>query len=445
MMSTAPARRCRTRVRPAFLRHPMRQLLPAALQEFIDDNVLEALFRDALVAEFLFPSLAEVRRLPGELGQTVTMNRTGLMTPDESPVTGSDAPTGSYNKEQFRATYEQYGRSIDTNLLGSAGAVASTYARDVRTLGTHAGQSLNRIARAALFGRYIGGRTWVRTAAGGSDVTVEVQSVAGFGEVLVNGVPTPVSAANPLNITVNGVANTVVGVNPTTRVLTLGTAMADTIDHVIVATNAPASLRAGARTSARTIVGGDVATVGIYMDAVARLRESSVPPAADGMYLADVTPRTIRQLLSDAEFRQAFQSLGLQAAEVRAGTVIEYGGCMFRVNNECPVVATGSDGTTVPVHRTIVSGAEPLVAIQLAEQADLLAELGAQSNAVEVEVISPAEGGLQVVLLGRAPQDRFQQIVATTWSWVGGFAVPTDSVSGDAAIAKRCVVVEHAG
>jgi hypothetical protein len=54
------------------------------------------------------------------------------------------------------------------------------------------------------------------------DTSIIVQSVNGFQNVMVNGVLTPVSGGNPLNVTIAGVANTVTGVNVGTSTLTLG-------------------------------------------------------------------------------------------------------------------------------------------------------------------------------------------------------------------------------
>jgi hypothetical protein len=99
---------------------------------------------------------------------------------------------------------DQYGQAVDTNMLTSSMALASKFLADVETLGINAGQSINQIARNKLYNAYAGGRTWA-TAAASSDTSIIVQSVKGFEFVLVNGVPTAVSASNPLSVTVAGV------------------------------------------------------------------------------------------------------------------------------------------------------------------------------------------------------------------------------------------------
>jgi hypothetical protein len=53
--------------------------------------------------------------------------------------------------------------------------------------------------------------------------------------------------------------------------------------------------------------------------------------------------------------------------------------------------------------------------------------------------------GVEVARIVRPPQDRLQQTLSTSWSWVGDYGVPSDSLANaDAALFKRAVVLEHA-
>jgi hypothetical protein len=54
-----------------------------------------------------------------------------------------------------------------------------------------------------------------------------------------------------------------------------------------------------------------------------------------------------------------------------------------------------------------------------------------------------------VCLLVREPLDRFQEIIAQSWKWRGGFSVPTDTTADPTVIPtasnaywKRAVVIE---
>jgi hypothetical protein len=434
--------RSRTSVTATLLRHPIRPVLPAAMQAIIQDGLLEAAFENALQPQFLYPAAAAVDPVAGNVGQRVTKTRTGLLTPKTAPITGSDPTASTYAIEQYSGVLDQYGDSVDTNMLGSATAQARLFTRNVQTLATGAGQSLNRIARDRLYAVYAGGRTWVRTTDGASNTSVDVQSVDGFEQVLVNGVPTAVSGSTPLAITINGVANTVVGVDRANRRLTLGTAATDTAGHAVVAANAPVSIRPNARATARDIIAGDNATMGLFHDAVARLRTMNVPTMPDGTYHAHIDAVTNRQLLADTEFRQMFQGLGESTAQIRQGLIGTVGNVTFFLNIEAPTV-TG-DGQALTVRRPIVLGDEPLVNMPLENQGQLLDGTGIEDvPGITLVQAVPNTDGTEVVFIVRPPQDRLQQVVAASWAWTGDFCVPTDSTTGDAAIAKRAVVIEH--
>jgi hypothetical protein len=49
----------------------------------------------------------------------------------------------------------------------------------------------------------------------------------------------------------------------------------------------------------------------------------------------------------------------------------------------------------------------------------------------------------RIQLVMRAPLNRLQDVVSTSWKWVGDFVVRTDAATGDAARFKRELVVAH--
>jgi hypothetical protein len=49
-----------------------------------------------------------------------------------------------------------------------------------------------------------------------------------------------------------------------------------------------------------------------------------------------------------------------------------------------------------------------------------------------------------VVRILRAPLDRLGQVLSSTWSWIGGYTTGSDILTGDNAVYKRAVIVEHA-
>lgn len=442
-LTPQPGRKPSTRVRAVQFRHAVNALLPAAVRAIIEDGILEATFQNALAPDFLFPALADPDPVEGQRGQKFTRTRTGLLTPQTTALSG-DPSADTYSIEQFSGTLDQYGNSMDTNMLGSAVAQASKFVRDIQTLGINAGQSLNRLARTRLYAAYAGGRTWTRTTDGASNTSLDVNSVDGFQFVLVDGVPTPVSASAPLSITINGVANTVTGVNTATRTLTLGTTTTDTLGQAVIAANAPTTVRPNAKATPYALGAGDLASMVVFHTAVARLRTQNVPPMSDGTYHAHVDPVTVQQLLNDADFKQMFQGAGSSAQQLQAGVIGTLAGITFVMNNEVPQIASGTDGTTVLTRRPIVLGEGSLISMPLMGQGQLLNGTGVeQVPGISMINVAPQ---MDVVLIVRPPQDRLQQVVSSSWAWTGDFAVPTDSTAnGDAAIVKRGVVIEHAG
>jgi len=441
MTAVRPRMSMRRDARPWFRldRHAgVRAALPSGIQAMLQNGMLDRVFRDALVPNFLFPQIADSEPWMGGLGDTKTFTRKGLLAPVTTPVTGSDPSAATYTLEQWSVTMDQYANSMDTNMLGSAMALASKFLADVENLGVNAGQTINQVARNKLFKAYAGGRTWVTTA-GSSDTSMIVNSTDGFETVLVNGVPTPVSGSNPLNVTIAGVANTVTGVNTGTKTLTLGTARADVAGDYVVAANAPVSVRATGN-SAYDLSSSNTVTFANFRAAVARLRKMAVPTVG-GYYVAHIDPDTEAQLFADSDFKQALQGR-VDSPIYRDLSIGRFAGIDWVRNLEAPTISNGGSAGTLTVHRPIVLGANALMSAPFEGTNNLLAGTGVE-DVPEIRTIQAAPA-VDVTLLVRPAQDRLQQVISSTWSWVGDFGVPSDAGTGDAALYKRGVVIEHA-
>ncbi|WP_405888884.1 hypothetical protein OG762_37045 [Streptomyces sp. NBC_01136] len=416
----------------------VRPSLPVGIQAMLQNGMLDRVFRDALVPNFLFPQIADAEPWMGGLGDTKTFTRKGLLAPVTTPVTGSDPSAATYSIEQWSVTMDQYANSMDTNMLGSSMALASKFLADIENLGINAGQTINQVARNKLYSAYSGGRTWCTTA-GSTDTSIIVQSVSGFTTVMVNGVPTPVSASNPLSVTIAGVANTVTGVNAGTSTLTLGTTRVDVAGDYVVAANAPVTIRATGN-SAYDLSSSNVVTFANFRAAVARLRKMAVPTVG-GYYVAHIDPDTEAGLFADSDFKQALQGR-IDSPVYRDLSIGRFAGIDWVRNLEAPVITNGGSAGTLTVHRPIVLGANALMSAPFEGTNNLLAGTGVE-DVPEIRSIAAAPG-VDVTLLVRPAQDRLQQVIASTWSWVGDYGVPSDAGTGDAALYKRGVVIEHA-
>lgn len=122
-----------------------------------------------------------------------------------------------------------------------------------------------------------------------------------------------------------------------------------------------------------------------------------------------------------------------------------FGGIVWVRNEEVPYLTTATTGyedLVTTVHRPVVLGDGALIAAPFEGISDLLAETGV-GDVPEIATINVAPG-VDVTRIVRPPQDRYQQTVSTTWSWVGDYGVPSDSLTGgDPAMFKRGVVLEH--
>ena len=132
----------------------------------IQDRTLQRVFRDALFPRMLFRMEAIPELWPANLGANQTFTRSGLIRPTTRPLAANTDPSPlSYNFEQWEATAQQWGSTIDTHMPTSYVSLASLYLRNMHQLGMHAGQSLNRIVRDKVYNAYTAGNTVTTNAA----------------------------------------------------------------------------------------------------------------------------------------------------------------------------------------------------------------------------------------------------------------------------------------
>ena len=111
-----------------------------------------------------------------------------------------------------------------------------------------------------------------------------------------------------------------------------------------------------------------------------------------------------------------------------------FAGCDFFLNN---LVPTYTNLGGVEYYRPVICGQECLMKGPFADMASLISETHTGST-VEIQMVDG------VARIWRAPLDRFGQVYSSTWSWIGGWSVGTDMLTGDSAVYKRAVVLEHA-
>lgn len=443
------------------------QNFPAALQPIIQQNFLEREFQDGLQSVTAFRQIADRETIPNKVGETVTKTRPGLKAPTTTPLSASSNTNldngltpSTWTVEQYVLTMAMYGDTIDLNTVTEKVGIAAQFMQNAKANGIQASQSVDRLARNALFNAYMGGNTRVRTTLGSPAATIAVDDVRGYlngvvngvyfgGGVLVNGVMVAISGTNTLSVTVGSSVYTLTGVavdgsNVSTApggisgTLTFSgnvTVADGTAGNAVISSTAPIILRPNGRATTSALTGTDLLTMGLCLDAVAQLRNNGVP-ARNGLYDVFLDNKSARQLFADPDFKVLFQ--GQDAArEFREGRVIELLDCRFNPTTEAFQQTLGS----INVKRPIVCGAGALI------EGDFegMGETDTGTNDSIIDVID------DIVQVTRPPLDRLQQIIAQSWYWIGGYAVPTDVTANQNIIPtaapsylKRAIILETA-
>ncbi len=439
------------------------QNFPTALQPIIQQNMLEREFQDQIQSLIGFRAIARREQFPNKIGETVTKTRPGLKAPVTTPMTPSantnldnGLTPSTWTVEQYTLSIAMYGDTIDLNTVTNRVGIVEQFLQNAKTNGIQAAQSLDRLARNALFNAYMGGNTRVRVTLGAPALTISVDDIRGFQNVFVNGVLTAVSGGNTMQVTVNANVYTLTGATADgsnvstapggisgTLTFSGNVTVADgTLNNTVTAYNsgagvAPFILRPNGRGNTSAIVGTDLLTMGNVLDGVAYLRRNGVP-TVNGMYNLYLDPVSARQFFADPDFKQLFQGATAAVKEFRMGRVVELVDVRVIPTTEAFVQTLG----TVTVRRPILVGDEALV------EGDFEG-MGHTDTPDDNAIIDMVDGIVQVT---REPLDRLQQIIAQSWYWIGGFTAPTDQTvntnivpTASASYYKRGLVIEHAG
>lgn len=450
------------------------QNMPASLQNAIQQGFLEREFQTGLQSALGYRAIADRETVSINVGETVTKTRAGLKAPVTTPLT----PSGNTNLdngitpssqtiEQYVLGIDQYGDSIDLNIVTSQVGIANQFLLNAMTNGVQAMQSLDRIARNALFAAYLGGNTKVRTTLGAPAATINVDDVRGFEQVLAAsgtsaGKYVPVSGTYTATVQVGSNTYTLIGtardgsnvsVTPGgysgTLTFSGNVTVADgTAGNVVLHNNAPALVRPNGKwsggsaftgtTTTAALASTDVLTLGTIEDAVAQLRNNTgMVGRMFNLYLDNVS---MRQLFADQDFKLMYQGQ-YGSKEAKQGQVFQLMGVNFVPTTEA-LVQNHPTNAALKVRRPILCAPGALVEGDFAGMTEKAKELTDGNSEIQL-----VDGVVQVV---RGPIDRLQQIIAQSWFWIGGYAVPTDATANQNIIPtagnqylKRAVVLEH--
>jgi len=432
------------------------QNFPAALQPIIQQGFLEREFREGLQARLGFRAVADREPANVAVGESVTKTRRGLKAPKEEfrdPSTNSGldngiTPTG-WTVEQFTLAIGQVDDSIDLNMVTSRVGIASQFMQNARVNGVQAATSLDMLARNSLFSAYLGGNTRVTATLGAPAATIQVDDIRGFRQVMVNGVPTAVSVANTMTVLVGATDYTLTGatadgVNVSTTpggisgTLTFSGNVSvanGTAGKAVVSAVAPLVIRPNARTATSDLIVTDLLTMQMVLSGVAQLRANNVPDH-NGAYNCYLDDFMLLELFQDADFKLLYRG-AYGSSEYKNGQIFELLGARFIPVNTAYQQKLGA----VPIRRAILCGQGCVIE--------------GEFEATGYTDVAPGDSLIEVIdgvaMVTREPLDRLQQIIAQSWYWIGGYAVPTDITANPNVIPtasnsyyKRAVLLEAA-
>lgn len=456
--------------------------VPPLLQDLQQKGLLERAFHDGLYPNLAFRAEAMPEEWEANTGTEMFQTRAGLLKPRVKPIQPGTDPQGqSVPYEQWIASLSQFADSIDTHMPTSTTQMANQYLRNIHQLGLQAGQSINRIARNALFQSYLSGQTVASVAITNTDTTVQVAALNGFTDVAIpaaNIRPQPVSPAFPLPITIGSggakVTATVIGTIPNDNSDPLGPGLLQlsaavganfAIRSTVKSMFAPRVVRSAAGDSVDAIGPADTLVLQQAINAVAFLRRANVQPHDDGFYHAHISPLSQAQFFADPVFQRLNQSLP-EHVIYKEGFLGYMAGIMFFMNTESPETTNSGDltttansglyaselgsevvnGTGTQIGRVLITGKGSVYEKYLDEKA-YVTEAGTTGKIGEFDVINNNISILteRIRLIMRAPMDKLQQVVTSSWSITTSFPIPSDltAPSGPERF-KRAIVLEHA-
>lgn len=445
------------------------------IRALVQENLLERAFHDALFPRLLFRAEAAPQLWPNNVGDTMVFTGTGLISPKARPLTpGSDPLPSTYQAEQWEATLQQYADSIDTHMPTSIAAIANLFLRNAQQLGLAAGQTMNRIVRDRI-GNAAGSGHTVFDGTAGAATTQRVKRLNGFTRArrpdLPAGSPvrfTTVSVNNPLPVLLGAalVANTVVGFTPDNPgdelgpgTLTFSVAVAAVDRDPVLSVDRTSSVYVGGGNRTDDISAADIMNLAALRTAVSRFWQQNVPEMPDGRFHAHMDPTAQNQIFSDPEFQRLLTSLPdyYMYKQFAIGELLNT--VVFR-NSENPQVDTVIGGTTgvftlddpfapelwsngdpatgTKIHRTLLL-AQSAIFEYYQDLGALITEAGVTGKVGQPTINN---NGIEVMteriqLIIRAPLNRLQDMVSTSWKFIGDWPVRTDATTGDAARYKR--------
>ena len=456
----------------------------AEVRAVVQEGLLERAFHDSLFPRLMFRGEATPVAWPTGIGDSQIFSATGLIPVDAAPlVPGTDPEPATYPTEQWEAQLNQYAKTIDTHMPTSIVAIASLFLRNAQQLGLQAAQTVNRITRNRMYAAALSGET-VTDGIQAATVALRVKRLNGLtrarNPALANASKVRfdfVSTTNPLSVTIEetGVPTTrnIIGFTPDALgdesgpgVLTLDTVVSVIDRDAVRSVDASDLVRVGGGTKIDDLTPGtDVPTLADVRLAISQFWQQNVPEHSDGRFHCHLDPISQSLIFSDPEFNRLLTALP-DYYIYRQFALGELLNTVFFRNSECPVAETVVGGSTATfdkrdpfvgeltnngvaggpkVHRMLFT-AQGGIMEYYSDLEALITEAGVTGRVGDPRIVN---NGIEIFseriqLIIRAPLNRLQDKVATSWKLIADWPIRTDAATGSAARYKRFKVVEHA-
>lgn len=454
------------------------------IRALVQENILERAFHDALFPRLLFRGEAMPQIWPANVGDRMVFTGVGLIKPKMRPlIPGSDPLPSAYQSEQWEAQLQQYADSIDTHMPTSIVAIANLFLRNAQQLGLSSAQTLNRLPRNRMYNAGLSGHTVADGAQTGVTV-LRVRRLNGFTRARRPDLPVGspvrydiVSTNNPLPIVVYDqtgpaeLAVNVIGFSPDTPgdevgpgTITLDAAVTVLDRAYVLAVDRTFLVRVGGGNKVDDIGSTDLLKLADIRAAVAHFWQENVPEQPDGRFHCHLDPVSQAQIFGDPEWQRLLTALPdyYMYKQFAIGELLN---TVFFRNSETPLPETVEGGTSatftqddnfagelynngtpagVKIHRPLFVG-QGLLYEYYQDLGQLITEAGVTGRVGEPRITN---NGIEVYsdriqLILRAPLNRLQDLVSTSWKFIGDWPVRTDATTGDQSRYKRCCVIEH--
>ncbi len=454
------------------------------VRNIVQENLLERAFHDALFPRMMFRAEAAVQPWPAGIGDTQIFSAPGLIPVSTKPlVPGFDPTPVSYPMEQWKAQLQQYAGTIDTHMPTSMQAIVNLFMRNAHQLGMQSAQSLNRIVRNRMYAAALSGWT-VTDGAQAAVTSLRVKRLNGFTTArnpLITGASVvrfdPVSSSNPLSVIIRDtspadVTRNVIGFVPDVPgdengpgivVLDIAVTVADRA--YVYSEDRSAITRVGGGNKVDDVGSTDIPTLADVRTAVSQFWQQNVPEHSDGRFHCHLDPVSQTKIFADAEFQRLLTSMPdyYMYKQFALGELLN---TVFYRNSECPVPETvvggltgtysdddpfvgelfnnGVAATGIKVHRMLFS-AQGGIMEYFSDLQNLITEAGITGAVADPRIVN---NGIEIFseriqMIIRAPLNRLQDMVATSWKFIGDWPLRTDAATGSRARYKRFHVIEH--